>query len=202
MGGGEKPNVDELERRYREIVEAEKSRLTASVILLCRKFLSRWSEPEYVRLALAKALVRLGRYKEAEGALEAAIARRPQGKRGHAPSQLGHLEIARGDFAKARVWYERAHDEDPGEAGPLIDLGCAFFDEGYPRQAELAFRRAVCCPEGHVEEAYHNLGTALLAQERFKEAKPCFDKALEVDPEYEVARCKLRDVDRILGGCG
>lgn len=194
--------MDELERRLREVVEVEKAGLTASVVLLCREYLSRWSEPEYVRLALAKALVKLARYREAEDALEEALALRPHGKRSLALLELGHLEMARGDFARARARFEQAHEEEPGEAGPLIFLGCAFFGEGFPKQAELAFRKAVCCPEGHVDEAYYNLGTALLAQERFKEAKPCFEKALELDPEYEHARCKLRDVDRILGGRG
>lgn len=52
------------------------------------------------------------------------------------------------------------------------------------------------CPEGCIDEAYHNLGLILRAQGRLREAADCFRRAIELDPEYDNAKEALDDVTR------
>lgn len=42
------------------------------------------------------------------------------------------------------------------------------------------------------------LGGYLLAERRCEEARGCYVRALEIDPEYELAKKRLADVERIL----
>jgi len=58
-------------------------------------------------------------------------------------------------------------------------------------------RRALQCPEGCLDEAYFNLGGYLLRQGNYEEARDCYLKALEIDPEYTLAIKRLADVERI-----
>ena len=54
------------------------------------------------------------------------------------------------------------------------------------------------CEGGPVDEALFNLGGVLLAVGRFQEAADCYERALEIDPEYEIAKERLEDVRLIL----
>ncbi len=37
-----------------------------------------------------------------------------------------------------------------------------------------------------------------MAMRRFEEARACYHRALEIDPDYEIAKERLEDVERIL----
>ena len=50
------------------------------------------------------------------------------------------------------------------------------------------------CKEGCIYEAHHNLGLVLRGQGRLDEACKCFEKAIELDPEYDAAKEALTDV--------
>ena len=41
-------------------------------------------------------------------------------------------------------------------------------------------------------------GFYLLAQKRFEEARDCYLRALEIDPDYSIARKRLADVERVI----
>ena len=53
-------------------------------------------------------------------------------------------------------------------------------------------------PRGCIDEAYFNLGGYLLSLKRYSEAKECYQKAIELDPDYDIAYKRLADVNRTL----
>jgi len=57
--------------------------------------------------------------------------------------------------------------------------------------------RATRCPDGPVEEAYHNC-LVLRGQGRFAEAADCLRKAIELCPKYAEAIEALQDVESAL----
>lgn len=92
----------------------------------------------------------------------------------------------------------RAHQLDPDDATYLIHAGSAVFQMGdIDRAIELA-RKATECSEGCVDEAYFNLGGYLLSNRQYREAADCYQKAIEIDPNYEIAKERLKDVELIL----
>lgn len=65
------------------------------------------------------------------------------------------------------------------------------------RQPKSLLRQVLACSEGCLHEAWFNLESRLLAQNRYPEARGCFLKALEMEPGYERAREPLADLDRL-----
>ena len=61
-------------------------------------------------------------------------------------------------------------------------------------EAEAAFRKAVELENENPRYAF-NLGLILMRQNRPAEARPFFEKALEVEPRFEDARRYLAEID-------
>ncbi len=113
-------------------------------------------------------------------------------------NQMGQLYRYRGDFAEAEIWYQKAIDEDPNEAGSYIFLGAVQARQGKFVEAEATHRRATQCTKGLIDEAYHNLGLVLRGQGRIAEAADCFRKAIELQSDYTDAIEALEDVETAL----
>ncbi|HBY58262.1 MAG TPA: hypothetical protein DEH78_00465, partial [Solibacterales bacterium] len=45
---------------------------------------------------------------------------------------------------------------------------------------------------------WYNLGRAYLAKEMYRKAKECFEHALDIEPEYELARNALARVRKLI----
>jgi tetratricopeptide (TPR) repeat protein len=45
---------------------------------------------------------------------------------------------------------------------------------------------------------YYNLGGYLLVQRYYEDARDCFRRALEIDPDYEIVRERLSDMESVL----
>ena len=72
------------------------------------------------------------------------------------------------------------------------------------KEAELAFRQIIEIG-GTLPQYWGNLGTALVMQARYEEAEAALKHALEIDPEYAIARDnleKLPDIQRVGGPLG
>ena len=66
--------------------------------------------------------------------------------------------------------------------------------QGNLSQAEQTLRLGIERTDGCNDEVYHNLGLVLRGQNRLVEAKACFEKAIEIDENYQEAIDALSDV--------
>ena len=185
-------------QRRRELQAAVDRRLNACVIDLAQHLLRDFPKDGLVWLDLGDALLSFGRYKEARVALLRALKyMRPEHL--YLPySYMGHLYMSQGDYRRAAEWYQKAVDAAPGEAGNLIYLGSVLLKAGKNPKAERCFRDATRCQEGRVDEAYYNLGVTLCGRGRYRAALDCFEKALRLDPKYELAKHAIKDMEGVL----
>lgn len=178
---------------YKLIRSAESKGLTACVVELCRNHLRRFLDDALTWLWYSMALTEFAQYRQAQKAIRRAISLCPKQKQRIAFAQMGHLFDAKGDLKRAAVWYRRASRADLKDASCHIYLGHAAFRRGLLRQAESHYRTAIKSRKGCIDEAYFNLGGVLLAKRRYKEAVACYQKALKIDPDYTIARKRLKD---------
>lgn len=142
-------------------------------------------------LLLGHELTSLRRIDEAEKALKRCLALTPPAQQRDVFSAFGHLADVAGNLALAEQWYRRAIEADPDDASGHIYLGALYAGMCRLKDAENAHAKATKCSKGCVDEAYYNLGLVLRAQGRLGESKKCFDKAIELDPDYEDALIDL-----------
>jgi tetratricopeptide (TPR) repeat protein len=191
-------HADLLKARYDRLRKAMDSGHTSLTIVRAREILEH--DPDFgpVWQFLGNALIELARYDEAEYALSEAIRLCPPERMRIPLAGMGHLFADRGDYPRAAEWYRKAIESAPDHAGGYIHLGGTLAREGRLDEAEMVHRAATRCKDGCLDEAHLNLGLVLLAQERFVEAAECFERALELDPDYREAKKALRDVRRTI----
>jgi tetratricopeptide (TPR) repeat protein len=188
------------EERLREIKEADNCDQIGFVRFLCERFLRDYPDHARIYLRLACNLISLFEYEKAEDALEKGERIAPK-KWLHAfAAQRGHLLQAQGKFDEAEKMFIKANDLDlQGEdATYLIFAGSAAHSRGDLKRAEVLFEMASECESGAIDEALFNLGGVFLAKRKFAEAADCYERALKIDPLYEIARERLEDVRLIL----
>lgn len=92
---------------------------------------------------------------------------------------------SKGDLDGALADLMRAREVAPGSSTVLNAYGLVQSSRGADREAEAALKEAIAAdPEDPV--AYANLATVYLDQDRLREAKPLIDKALALDPAFDV----------------
>jgi Tfp pilus assembly protein PilF len=65
--------------------------------------------------------------------------------------------------------------------------------------AEVCFREVIA--RGDVlPQPWGNIGICLLMQQRYDEAEQALKRALEIDPDYKLARANLANVERARSG--
>jgi tetratricopeptide (TPR) repeat protein len=189
---------EKAEDRMRNLIwAAYRNDQAATTVLLAARWLRANPDDLSVIHKYATMLYKMTRYEEATRVYLDAIERFEDGRWG-LYNQMGQLHRYRGDFAVAELWYQKAIDEDPDEAASYIFLGAVQAQQGKLAQAEATHRRATQCPDGLVDEAYHNLGLVLRGQGRLAEAADYFRKAIELCPEYADAIEALQDVEAAL----
>ena len=143
---------------------------------------------------LGTALYGLERYVEAVEALERSVSLRlDESIAGPAHQLLGHsLEALERDREAARH-YERAMEIDPGDAGLIERLAQMRFRQKHYREALRLYQKRLVI--GRVSARVHaNVGNTLYYLNRPEEAQRSFERALELEPELEMARNGLRRV--------
>ena len=132
------------------------------------------------------------RHTEAITAYQAALDIRPRD-----PAVLNNLGLAytlSGDHAEAIHAYEQA--AATGTASPKLynNLGIAYAHRQRYADALEAFKKATDEPR-----AYNNLGVTLLGIGQAKQAAACFEKAIELNPQYyEKATENLRKAQQAI----
>jgi tetratricopeptide (TPR) repeat protein len=165
---------------------------------LCELHLQEYPDHVPTLINYACNLTSLAQYSAAQKALDHAQAIVPQERLHLVLAQRGHLLEAEGDFSAAEEMFMRAHELLPDDADYLIYAGLAAFKRGDINRAAELDGRAKKCSEGCIDEAYFNLGGCLLSTRQYSEAADCYRKALEIDPDYEIAKKRLTDVELIL----
>jgi len=153
---------------------------------------------------LGIALLDMANYDEAEQAIARAIELFPPSKRHMGILQMGYVHEQRGDYEQAMSWYRRMIESLPEDNRGYVYLGGMLAKQGRLREAEEVHRTATerCDKSRGLEEAFHNLGLVLRAQERYEEAANCFSEAIRIDPKDRPARKALGDVERCLKESG
>lgn len=184
--------------RFRAVSQADEADLTCYRLVLARDLVRDYPDftPSYIQYAIA--LVEIARYEEARSALEEGIKHCPEDKL-HIPYlQMGYLYDAKGDTGKAIEWYKKCIMLRPQDADYHSNVGQILAKQGKFKEAEECYLRAIECTDGCIDEAYLNLGFVVRAQERFADALEYFEKALQLDPEYEKAKMALKDMKAVL----
>lgn len=188
-------NELDVKRQWRQLFSAYDKGQFALALLRCRKFLAHETDHYPTWIVLGSSYTKMHRYADAEKALTTALERAPKKGKYLSSLNLGHLEEARGQLTLALKWYRRAARIRPNEASAWVYCGHISFAQGKLKQAEKFNRRALQCEGGAIEEAWFNLGGALLAQDRLEEARECYVKAIAIDPKYGIAKKRLMDVE-------
>jgi tetratricopeptide (TPR) repeat protein len=165
---------------------------------LCERFLTHHPDHVPTLIRYACNLISLAQYDAAEAALDRAQSRVSVKHLHLVLSQRGNLLEAKGDFLNAERLFIEAHHLDPSYAAYLIYAGAVAFRRGDVDRAQKLASKATDCSEGCVDEAWFNLGGYLLAAKRYHDAEDCYRKALEIDPDYQIARQRLEDVELII----
>ena len=136
--------------------------------------------------AQAAKLHDAGRYAEAEALLRDAIARDPNnvalrnGRGVMFAAMKRHLDA---------VWcYRDALACDPGSIGVWTNLGNALTQLNHLKSAIACHRRAIALSRGRDPLLHHNLGVSLSEARQYGEAVVAFSRALELKPDYNMAR--------------
>lgn len=182
-------------QRYDEIGRFADEELYASVIKLAESYLKDFPDDKNVLSTYSFSLRYLSRFDEAKQALLKAMELYTDKHKhyGWLLFSMGQIYQNSGNFQEAIKWFEKAHKCIPEEASFLIYLGILNFRLEKYSEAEQILSKATICKEGHTDEAFYNLGAVLLSQGKYDEASECFQKALEIDPEYEEAKLALKD---------
>jgi Flp pilus assembly protein TadD len=133
----------------------------------------------------ATALHDAGKYAEAEALLREAIARDP--KNGDLRNARGVMFAAMGRHRDAIWCYRDAIACNANPPSVWTNLGNALTRLKYLKSAVYCHERAIALSQSNAL-LYHNLGTALAEAGRHGEAVVAFNRAIEANPEYNIAR--------------
>jgi tetratricopeptide (TPR) repeat protein len=184
--------------QFQAIREADQNDQIGYVRHLCERFLQEFPNHGPALLCYACNLIALRLYAEAQAALDHAEKVVPPERLHLVLAQRGHLLEAQGRFDQAGETFMAAHRLDPDDATYLIYAGNAASRRGDLEGALELLTQATRCPEGCIDEAHFNRGGELLALKRYEEAAEAYRGALRLDPDYEIAKKRLEDVERIL----
>jgi len=101
-----------------------------------------------------------------------------------------------GDFQSAEAIYRKVYVNNPSCADVPHLSGLILYHFGEPDSAAYSIRRAIVLDDSKPHYHY-NLGVVLLEQGEIQEAKACLAKALSLNPNYQLARSMLKDIENI-----
>ncbi|MES9970026.1 MAG: tetratricopeptide repeat protein [Candidatus Thiodiazotropha sp.] len=98
--------------------------------------------------------------------------------------------MRRDEIVKAKQSLQALIEQNPGLAGPYINLGIIQLNEGEPGKAEQSFTTALQLKPDS-SPAHNQLGVALRMQGKFQEAEQAYRSALQIKPDYQLAHRNL-----------
>jgi tetratricopeptide (TPR) repeat protein len=133
--------------------------------------------------------LRLGRPDQAAAAFEAALPLLPRDA--SIRQRLGEIQRDLGKIDAALASLRDAVAVDPTSAPAWNALGMTLGGNGQLDQAEEAFRAAIA-HDATDHRYFFNLGLALVRQGRGREARPYFERTLQLAPGFGAARDELQ----------
>jgi tetratricopeptide (TPR) repeat protein len=105
-------------------------------------------------------------------------------------NDVGYSHYQRGEWQEAERWFRQALALAPGHARAAVNLGLALGQQGRYGEALAAFEQAVSPAEALV-----NLAFVYQTQGKREEAKQAYRKALELQPDLDLARRALAKLE-------
>ena len=99
---------------------------------------------------------------------------------------LGLLASDQDRLEDALTWLEKALALKNDDVDILTALGTVHLKAGRNQEAEILFQKALKMSENEV--IYNNLGTIFFRRKDYRKAKKLFRRALDINPDYQVAR--------------
>jgi tetratricopeptide (TPR) repeat protein len=177
------------DEHWSEIWAAFEKSEWARLLELCTRFEIELPDFPYARLLHASALTGLKRFAEAQTILDELQNDRSASAtlKYHCFVRKGEISEELGRFDDARKAYEAAHELCPNKMQPLIYRGVVDLRTGNLEAAREWLNRALNCPTGAREEAHLNIGNTYLAQQDYDKAIEHYQKAITLDPDYDIA---------------
>ena len=185
---------------WAEIKDADNKDQWASLLELCTIHLKQNPEHFQARIPQAIALRHLNRFNEAIRLLQLTYGEpnaSPKCK-SQCQRQLGQAFEEMGRFDDARRAYDEAHRLEPQNTIPIIYRGVMELPLGEFTAAREWLTRALNCPDGDFDEAHFNIGSAYLSEQNYQKAIEHYQKAITLDPNYDIAFERLADAKRAL----
>jgi Tfp pilus assembly protein PilF len=112
---------------------------------------------------------------------------------------LGWTYHHQGKTDKAIAECKKAIALDPDFGNPYNDIGAYLIEQGRHHEAVEWLEKAIRSKRyASYHYPHYNLGRVCLAQDRLNDARRCFERALELAPDYTLAREALKQVRRKL----
>ncbi|MDX2149697.1 MAG: tetratricopeptide repeat protein [Bryobacteraceae bacterium] len=112
---------------------------------------------------------------------------------------LGWTYRYQGKIDEAIHECKKAISVDPRFGNPYNDIGAYLIEKGEHDEAIPWLEKAT---RSQRYESYHfpwyNLGRAYVAKEMYRKATECFEHALDIEPEYELAQTALDRVRKLV----
>jgi tetratricopeptide (TPR) repeat protein len=188
------------EDTWDEIREAHDKAKWASLLELCALHLKRVPDHLEARIPQAIALRHLNRFEEAATSLQETYdheSASPKCKY-HCLCELGLTFEQMGKFDDARSAYQSAHQLFATKTSAMIYRGVMELHLGDFAAARVWLCRALDCPEGDFDEAHFNIGSTYLSEQNYLKAIEHYQKAISIDPDYDLAWEFLADAKRAL----
>jgi tetratricopeptide (TPR) repeat protein len=112
---------------------------------------------------------------------------------------LGWTYRHQGRLDEAIASCKQAITIDPGFGNPYNDIGAYLIEKGEVDNAIPWLEQAT---QALRYESFHypwyNLGRAYVAKELYRKAQECFEHALDIEPEYELAKEAMKKLRRVV----
>ncbi len=185
---------------WEQIKDADTKDQWASLLELCSIHLKQNPKHFQARIPQAIALQHLNRLNEAISLLQLTY-EEPNASakcKSQCQRQLGQTFEEIGRFDDARRAFEEAHRLDPNSTIPIIYRAALERRVGEFGAAREWLNRALECPEGDFDEAHFNIGNTYLCEGNYPKAIEHYQKAITLDPNYDIAWERLADAKRAL----
>ncbi len=109
-------------------------------------------------------------------------------------TQLGALLVSQGDMDAAAQAYSLAAELDPTSPNAFFNLGYVYARTKEFEKAEAMYARTVELDPGYLDEALSNLAIVQHLQGKHQESVHNLERALEINPDNELARRYLQRI--------